>query len=113
MYPFLIQNDTNLSHLKLRKETKLLISEFEKIFNKKSLKLPDFKSELTSLKRIMSEDFDSLMKTWEDIELGKQIGKGATSEVFFGSLSFSPVAIKRVKLPTLEIKQLVNEGVSR
>ncbi len=48
------------------------------------------------------------MVTIQDIELGKSIGKGATSEVFIGQYRFCPVAVKKVKLGSLQPKQIVN-----
>lgn len=36
------------------------------------------------------------------------IGKGATSEVYIGQYKFTPVAIKKIKLNTLNPKQLIS-----
>lgn len=84
---------------KVRAETKAFYHEVEKQYIKKAAKgNPDTIADLNTIKRIIYNEFDELMISPSDIETGKQIGKGATSEVFIGQYRFCPVAVKKVKL---------------
>ena len=42
----------------------------------------------------------------EEIDLGKKIGSGASSEVFYGNFKFCPCAVKKIKLGMMNGKQL-------
>lgn len=68
----------------------------------------DKKIDLKFLKRIVYSDLDDVIADECEVDMGRLIGKGASSEVFFGNFRFCPCAVKRVKLPILNIKQIVN-----
>lgn len=57
---------------------------------------------------MLYNELDDLFVGLSDLEVNKQIGKGATSEVFIGQYQFCSVAIKKVKLQTLSPKQATN-----
>jgi hypothetical protein len=53
-------------------------------------------------------ELDSIIAEETEVEIGRLIGKGASSEVFFGNFRFCPCAVKLVKLPIMNIKQIVS-----
>ena len=103
------QNESLFINKKVRSETKAFYFELEKQLLKKSHKsIGENNVDLGFLKRTIYNEFDELMIAYQDIELGKQIGKGATSEVSFGQYRFCPVAVKKVKITQLSPKQIMN-----
>ncbi len=100
--------DSFLNLKKAKADTRAFYTEIEKLFQKKSGKNADIKSDLTSLKRVLYNELDDLFIGLSDIEVNKLIGKGATSEVFIGQYQFCSVAIKKVKLQSLSPKQAIN-----
>lgn len=97
---------------KLRPETKLFLSEIDKILVRQSTtksQLSENKNvDWDSTKRTVATELDDLFVPFSDLELSRPIGKGATSEVFFGNYNFCPVAIKKIKLSNLGSKQIAN-----
>lgn len=75
---------------------------------KKAGKKTDWKNDLPVLKRMIYNELDELFVPTSEMEMGKIIGKGATSEVYIGQYMFSPVAIKKIRLGSLTHKQLVS-----
>lgn len=89
--------------------SKCFLSEIEKTFQKKSLKQAStVRNGLATIKRLVAGELKDMIVSFGDLELGKSIGKGATSEVHMGSYKFCPVAVKKVKLGNLSIKQLID-----
>lgn len=97
---------------KLRPETRLFINEIEKIIARQSsTKSPTTESrniDWENAKKIISTNLDDLFVPYSDIDLGRVIGKGATSEVYVGSYNFCSVAIKKMRLSSLTPKQIFN-----
>jgi serine/threonine-protein kinase CTR1 len=51
-------------------------------------------------------DLDDLAAKEEEIDLGKKIGSGASSEVFYGNFKFCPCAVKKIKMTMMNAKQI-------
>lgn len=60
------------------------------------------------MKKVIYQELDDLFVPTAEMDVGKMIGKGATSEVYIGQYMFGPVAIKKIRLGTLTYKQLVS-----
>ena len=65
--------------------------------------------DLSSLRTIIYRDLDDLIASEEDIDFGKRIGKGASSQVYYGSYKFCPCAIKRINMDIMNAKQIVSD----
>jgi len=59
------------------------------------------------IKNTVFRDLDDLVANEEEIDLGKKIGAGASSEVFYGNFKFCPCAVKKIKLGLMNSKQIV------
>lgn len=106
--------------MKVQPETRAFYTELERLWKKKSAKLSkgsnqtiplspqDPRSDLKIVRNIIFNELDELFVPFSEIEVGKLIGKGATSEVYIGQFKFSQVAIKKVRLASLASKQLIN-----
>lgn len=91
--------------MKVRPETKDFFLKLEKI-TKKSEELSE-KIEILELKKLIYKDLDELIAEEEEVDIGRLIGKGASSEVFFGNFRFCPCAVKKINLERINSKQLV------
>jgi serine/threonine protein kinase len=106
--------------MKVQQETRTFYTEIERLFKKKSAKLSggssqtislspqDPRSDLKTIRNIIFNELDELFVPFCELEVGKLIGKGATSEVYIGQFKFSQVAVKKVRLASLAPKQLMN-----
>jgi len=63
--------------------------------------------DLNNIKNIIYRDLDDLVASEDEIDLGKKIGSGASSEVYYGNYKFCPCAVKKIKLKLMNAKQLV------
>ena len=63
---------------------------------------------LTDIKNVVFRDLDDLVAKEDEIDLGKKIGAGASSEVFYGNFKFCPCAVKKIKLGMMNSKQIVS-----
>lgn len=63
--------------------------------------------DLAEIKNIIFRDLDDLVATEDEIDFGKKIGVGASSEVYYGNFKFCPCAVKKIKLNLMNSKQLV------
>lgn len=94
-----------ISSVKVKQETKnffesitTIVEENERLANK---------IDLIEIKKIIYKDLDELIADEDEIDIGKLIGKGASSEVFFGNFRFCPCAIKKINLELVNSKQFV------
>lgn len=69
------------------------------------------KIDLTFLKKLIYSDLDDVIADEEDVDIGRLIGKGGSSKVYFGNFRYCPCAVKAVNLSILNIKQLVSDSV--
>jgi hypothetical protein len=60
--------------------------------------------DLTALKKSIYSDLYDVISDESEVDVGRLIGKGASSEVFFGNFRFCPCAVKTVKLPIMNVK---------
>jgi hypothetical protein len=93
-----------VSNLNVRNSTKAFYQNLENlIFEKK------FQNEidLENIKNIIYRDLDDLVASEDEVDLGKKIGAGASSEVYYGNYKFCPCAVKKIKLKLMNSKQLV------
>lgn len=98
---------------KIRPETKTFCNELDKLFNRQlAMKSPTSNChkylDYDAVKRTVMSDLDDLFVPFSDIDINRMIGKGATSSVYIGSYRFCSVAIKKIKLNTLTVKQAAN-----
>jgi RIO-like serine/threonine protein kinase len=63
---------------------------------------------IQDIKNIVFRDLDDLVAKEDEIDLGKKIGAGASSEVFYGNFKFCPCAVKKIKLGMMNSKQIVS-----
>lgn len=63
--------------------------------------------DLSAIKNVIFRDLDDLIATEDEVDLGKRIGIGASSEVYYGNFKFCPCAVKKIKLNLMNAKQLV------
>ena len=92
-----------VSNLNIRNSTKTFYERLEKIIIKNNLK---GEINLQDIKNIVYRDLDDLAAKEEEIDLGKKIGNGASSEVFYGNFKFCPCAVKKIKMSMMNAKQI-------
>lgn len=63
---------------------------------------------MDQIKNTIYKDLDDLIAQMEDVTVGKKIGVGASSEVFYGNYKYCPCAIKKINLELMNSKQIVN-----
>ena len=66
---------------------------------------------LTEIKNVVFRDLDDLVAKEDEIDLGKKIGAGASSEVFYGNFKFCPCAVKKINLDMMNSKQIVSSNI--
>ena len=59
------------------------------------------------IKTTIYRDLDDLVAKMEDISIGKKIGTGASSDVYYGNFKYCPCAIKKINLDLMNSKQIV------
>lgn len=89
----------------MRSITREFFSRFERFVIDRNL---HNKLDLADIKNSVFKDLDDLIAAEDEIELGKKIGVGASSEVYYGNFKFCPCAVKKIKLNLMNAKQLVN-----
>lgn len=96
-----------ISSVKVRPETKKFYNMLEEIVQENE-KLKN-NIELLEIKKSIYKDLDELIADEDEIDIGRLIGKGASSEVFFGNFRFCPCAVKKINLDLINPKQLVSQ----
>ena len=89
----------------VRPETKEFYDSLEKILAKKGVLN---KLNIKEIKGIVYKDLVDLIATEEEVDIGRMIGKGASSEVYFGNFRFCPCAVKKIKMDLMNAKQIVS-----
>lgn len=85
--------------------TREFFSRFENFVIERNLQK---KVDLADIKNTIFKDLDDLIAAEDEVELGKKIGVGASSEVYYGNFKFCPCAVKKIKLNLMNAKQLVS-----
>lgn len=63
---------------------------------------------LAEIRNSVFRDLDDLVAKEDEIDIGKKIGAGASSEVFYGNFKFCPCAVKKIRLGMMNAKQIVS-----
>lgn len=90
--------------MQIKSETMQFYEQLEEIIRLKKFE-NDFN--LTSLQNIIYQELDDLVAPFSEIDLGRLIGKGASSEVYFSSFKYCPCAVKKINLGLMNSKQIV------
>ena len=92
-----------MSNLKVKNSTKTFFERLEKVISRR-----DLQNELNmdDIKNTVFRDLDDLVAKEEEVDFGKKIGAGASSEVFYGNFKFCPCAVKKIKLSMMNAKQI-------
>ena len=94
-----------VSKVKVNAQTKLFYLRLESLLKEKHF---DGKIDLKFLKKLVYSQFDDIIADEDEVDIGRIIGRGASSEVFFGNFRYCPCAVKKVKLSILNLKQIVS-----
>ena len=92
-----------MSNLKVKNSTKIFFERLEKIIVRRELQSD---LNMDDIKNTVFRDLDDLVAKEEEIDFGKKIGVGASSEVFYGNFKFCPCAVKKIKLSMMNAKQI-------
>ena len=88
----------------MRPETKQFFEDLEAILVNRDLVN---QLNVKEIKGTVFKDLDDLIAREDEIEIGRLIGKGASSEVYFGNFRFCPCAVKKIKIDLMNAKQIV------
>lgn len=92
------------SNIQVKPQTHQFYQRLQHLIRKKKL---DHEINLSDVRDLIYRELDDLITYFEDIELGKLLGKGASSEVYFGNYKYCYCAVKKIKLSMMNSKQIV------